>query len=112
MVPKEIRRSPHRWVSMFGGLLNCRSASPHRDDLRCDHSNSSRRSRRQIKYPILHERPAIVHSNFDRLAVAWVADDKTGAKWQSSVSSSKSVGIELFSRGGPVPAKLVAIPRG
>jgi hypothetical protein len=89
-----------------------RLATSHRDYLRCNHSNSSRSSRRQIKYSILHKRPAIVHSNFDRLAIAWVADDKAGAKWQSSVSGSKSVGIELFPRGCPVPAKLIAIPRG
>ena len=69
---------------------------------RCDHFNGSRSSRRQVKYSILHKRPAIVHSNFYRFAIAWVADDKAGAQWESSVSSGKSVRIELFSRGCPV----------
>src|SRR6478735_10039483 len=75
-----------------------RLTASHRDDLRCNHFNSSRSARRQVKYSILHKRTAIVHSNLDRFAIAWVADDKAGAQWESSVSSSKSVGIELFSR--------------
>ena len=104
---------PNPWV--HPGIPRMFTAVPlaasHRDDLRCDHFNSSRSSRRQVKYSILHKRPAIVHSNFYRFAIAWVADDKAGAQWESSVSSGKSVRIELFSRGCPVPPKLIAIPR-
>jgi hypothetical protein len=98
-------------VSSNGDEPAVRLAASHRDDLRCNHFNSSRSSRRQVKYSILHKRPAIVHSNFDRFAIAWVTDYKASAHWESSVSSSKSVGIELFSRGCPVPPKLIAIPR-
>jgi hypothetical protein len=100
----------HITVSRFVNTA-VRLAASHRDDLRCNHFNSSRSPRRQVKHSIIHKRPAIVHSNFDRLAIAWVTDDKAGAQWESSVSSSKSVGIELFSRGCPVPPKLIAIPR-
>ena len=98
---------PSKWGMITAVCL----AASHRDDLRCDHFNSSSSSRRQVKYSILHKRPAIVHSNFYRFAIAWVADDKAGAQWESSVSSGKSVRIKLFSRGCPVPPKLIAIPR-
>ena len=100
-----------RKIVEWGMNTAVRLAASHRDDLRCDHFNSSRSSRRQVKYPILHKRPAIVHSNFYRFAIAWVADDKAGAQRESSVSSGKPVRIELFSRGRPVPPKLIAIPR-
>ena len=100
-----------RKIVEWGMNTAVRLAASHRDDLRCDHFNSSRSSRRQVKYSILHKRPAIVHSNFYRFAIAWVADDKAGAQWESSVSSGKPVRIELFSRGRPVPPKLIAIPR-
>ena len=56
-----------------------RLAASHRDDLRCNHFNSSGSSRRQVKYSIIHKRPAIVHSNFDRFAIAWVTDDASVA---------------------------------
>ena len=45
-------------------------------------------NRRQVKHSILRKRSAVVHPNVDRFAIAWVADDKAGAKRQSFVSGS------------------------
>jgi hypothetical protein len=59
----------------WGMYTVVRLAASHRDDLRCNHSNSPRSPRRQVKHSILRKRSAVVHSNVDRLAIAWVADD-------------------------------------
>jgi hypothetical protein len=59
-------------------------------------ANGSCRSRRQIKHSTLHEGAAIINPNVYRLAITWIAHDKTGTKGQAPVSNCSSIGIEKF----------------